>query len=803
MKKRLLGLFLVASTIFSASAQKIVAYYPYYASSASTLPYDKITDIFYGFIGTNGSGSLTASCTKDEGGSETVFEQSEWNTLRDLANAAGVNVHIAVGGANITNHLANSANGASRTTLVNDIVDFVSGNHSMNNKKIKGVDIDWEFPDNSTEIADHLELCKELRSALDAQGSLDGVHYDLSIAVGGSTRNMPGTFAKYHDDFLDTDVFQYIDFLNCMNYDLAYVTAYGSHNSPYLGAEAVVNRYVTNGINGVKLPAEKFILGVPFYGKGGSKDPEDGIAYKDFASIDALGDNDGHYDGHKYNSKPILEQKADLICQKGLGGFLIWEITQDDSQNSLLNAMNDRFTSSCSQYTCQSPVLGSDQTICGETVTLDAGITLESGESIKWYKNNVLISGANSVTYGANEAATYKAVISTSNGCEKFDEIILAPGGDLSVQVSNLGYICEDHDYSQSVDVTISGGGGYYNLYDAPSGGTKLQSVTAASFEITTTDVAADDQRTYYVEEPAGQTATVGPTGPYTDGTAGWPFFNPGSVVSEGGVDYDQDWTMQITTYSAITIQSIDFIFGYDPALGGNDNLSITVLNSSGSAVIQKDVELSAIDFSTTGDPKLNTVTVDITIENPGNYEISFKGTNTLMWMEKDWFSPKPTPEWPYIGTIGGANVISMTGTGNTDPDYAWDLTGNVVGMYNWVISTGTGSSSCGRVPFTVYHDCGTITGSEDQETFSSQMKVYPNPASDNLNITFNISESSETKIELINTLGSVVAINNLGLRSVGNQKVNISTSGLSEGIYLVKMTSGNMIRTEMIKIVK
>ena len=159
------------------------------------------------------------------------------------------------------------------------------------------------------------------------------------------------------------------------------------------------------------------------------------------------------------------------------------------------------------------------------------------------------------------------------------------------------------------------------------------------------------------------------------------------------------------------------------------------------------------------------------------------------MWMEKDWFSPKPTPEWPYIGTIGGANVISMTGTGNTDPDYAWDLTGNVVGMYNWVISTGTGSSSCGRVPFTVYHDCGTITGTEDEETFSSQMKVYPNPASDNLNITFNISESSETKIELINTLGSVVAINNLGLRSVGNQKVNITTSGLS-GIWLVLIFS-------------
>jgi GH18 family chitinase len=801
MKKRLLGVLLAGATFFGATAQKIVAYYPYYASTASTLPYDKVTDIFYGFIGTNGSGSLTASCTKDEGGSETVFEQAEWNLLRDLANAAGVNVHIAVGGANITNHLANSANGSSRTNLVNDIVDFVSGNHSLNSKKIKGVDIDWEFPDNPTEIANHLKLCQELRSALDVQGASDGVHYDLSIAVGGSSRNMPGTFAKYHDDFLDTDVFQYIDFLNCMNYDLAYVTAYGSHNSPLLGAEAVVNRYVTNGIDGVKLPAEKFILGVPFYGKGGSADPEDGIAYKNFASTAALNDADGVYGGHKYNSKPMLEAKADLICQKGLGGFLIWEITQDDSQNSLLNAMNDRFESSCAQYTCQSPALGSDKTICGETVDLNAGIALESGESISWYKNGVKINGATSETYGAEEAGTYKAVVSTSNGCEKFDEIVLSTGGDLSVDVSNLGLICEEYDYSESVDVTISGGGGYYNIFDAPSGGTKIQSVTSAPFQISETDVAVNDQRTFYVEEPAGQTATVGPTGPYTDGNAGWPFFSPNSSINDGGTIYDQDWSMQITTYSAITIQSIDFIFGYDPALGGNDKLSITVYNSSGSPVIEKEVELSAIDFSTVGNPLLNTITVDLAIETPGNYEISFKGTNTLMWLEKDWFSPAPNPEWPYVGEIGGANVISMTGTGNTDPDYSWDLTGNVVGMYNWVVSTGTGASSCGRVPFTIFHDCGTITSID--EAITSELKVYPNPAVNNINVTFDVAESTNAKVELLNTLGAIIASNDLGIAAVGNQTVSFATSGLSEGIYLVKVTTGNNLTTEVVRIVK
>ena len=797
MKKRLLGVLLAGATFFGATAQKIVAYYPYYASSANSIPYDKITDIFYGFIGTNGSGSLTVSCAKDGGGSETVFEQAEWNLIRNLADAAGVNVHIAVGGANITNHLANSANGSSRTTLVNDIVDFVSGNHTLNSEPIKGVDIDWEFPDNPTEIANHLELCKELRSALDIQGASDGVHYDLSIAVGGSTRNMPGTFAQYHDDFLDTDVFEYIDYLNCMNYDLAYINAYGNHNSPHAGAEAVVERYVTNGIDGVKLPAEKFLLGVPFYGKGGYNDPEDGISYKSFASNAALNDADGVYNGHKYNSKPMLEDKADLICQKGLAGFLIWEITQDDAENSLLNAMNDRFSSSCSQYSCQAPVLGSDKSICDETVTLDAAITLESDESIAWYKNGIKIGGATSETYNAEEAGTYKAIVSTSSGCEKFDEIVLTSGGELSVDITNLGYICEDLDYSESVDVTISGGGGYYNIYDAASGGTILQSVTSAPFQITKTDVAYDDQRTFYVEEPAGQTATIGPTGPLS-GSSDWSFTNPSYEIES---KYQQDWTMKFTTYSAITIQSIDFIFGYDGSLGGNDNLSLTVYNSSGSAIIEKDIELSAIQYSSMGEQSLNTITVDLEIETPGNYEISLLGTNTLIWIERSGHSPAPNPTWPYVGEIGGTNVISLTGTGNTDPDYSWDLSGNIIGMYNWVVSTGTGASACGRVPFTVFHDCGTVTSSE--EVITSQVKVYPNPAINNINVTFDVAESTNTRVELVNTLGAIIASNDLGVNTIGKQSVSFSTSGLSEGVYLVKVTTDNTLTTEVVRIVK
>ena len=184
MKKRLLGVLLLTATVFVAQAQKIVAYYPYYKSNYNSIDYAKLTDIFYGFIGTNAQGDLTVGSKRDNftnptylgymgGAYEQTFEQAEWNALRDLAQAAGVKVHIAIGGARITGHLAASAKPAYRANLISEIVDFVSGNHALNNTRITGVDLDWEFPESAEEIINHLALCKELRAALDTRGTTD------------------------------------------------------------------------------------------------------------------------------------------------------------------------------------------------------------------------------------------------------------------------------------------------------------------------------------------------------------------------------------------------------------------------------------------------------------------------------------------------------------------------------------------------------------------------------------------------------------------------------------------------------
>ena len=78
---------------------------------------------------------------------------------------------------------------------------------------------------------------------------------------------------------------------------------------------------------------------------------------------------------------------------------------------------------------CSLPALGKDTTLIGGTAVLDANITLQSGETIAWFKDGITIWNATGTTYPATQVGTYKAVVTgTVNGtaCTNEDEIIIS-----------------------------------------------------------------------------------------------------------------------------------------------------------------------------------------------------------------------------------------------------------------------------------------------------------------------------------------------------------------------------------------
>jgi len=71
------------------------------------------------------------------------------------------------------------------------------------------------------------------------------------------------------------------------------------------------------------------------------------------------------------------------------------------------------------------------------------------------------------------------------------------------------------------------------------------------------------------------------------------------------------------------------------------------------------------------------------------------------------------------------------------------------------------------------------------------ELKIYPNPSKNNLNIELNNKVYNEFKFEIINILGESISVSNNPF--IVENKVNIDISSLKNGVYILKTSSGIM----------
>jgi hypothetical protein len=85
---------------------------------------------------------------------------------------------------------------------------------------------------------------------------------------------------------------------------------------------------------------------------------------------------------------------------------------------------------------------------------------------------------------------------------------------------------------------------------------------------------------------------------------------------------------------------------------------------------------------------------------------------------------------------------------------------------------------------------CSICVGLDKAEE-SNLFSVYPNPASDALNVSFNTGTSEVMKLKLINSLGNVVYTETL--RTTGKISHTINVGVLAEGMYFLNVQGKNM----------
>ena len=293
----------------AASGFKIIGYIPGRSVDTASIQFDKLTHINFAF----------AIPAKNGGGLDALRNWDKLGALVKKSHASGVKVFISIGGWSVGDGGGDdsrfhriAADPEERNLFVVKTMQLVR------RFNLDGVDMDWEYPDIENRSAeDNVLLMRQLGDSLHA------VNKELTAAVVHYGNQGEGT---------KDEIFEIVDWLNLMAYDDD--KGQPVPHSPYSLAEKSINYWVKER----GLPPQKAVLGLPFYGKPRK---EKLSHYKDIlaAGADPMKDE---FDSVYYNGIATIKRKTELAKQEGLGGVMIWEISQDtNDERSLLRAIHE------------------------------------------------------------------------------------------------------------------------------------------------------------------------------------------------------------------------------------------------------------------------------------------------------------------------------------------------------------------------------------------------------------------------------------------------------------------------------
>ena len=200
---------------------------------------------------------------------------------------------------------------------------------------LDGIDLDWEYPTSSA---------AGISSSPDDTDNFTLLMRDIRQAIGkDKLLTMASVASARYVNF--RDILNVIDFVNIMSYDMAnaprpHSTLYRASIRGRLNWDDAVKAHIDAGV-----PAERLVLGMPFYGRGGKI-----LSNRDYRDIDFNGEytevwNDTAKVPYLINKEGTmvlgfdnvrsLSIKCEYILEKGLLGGMYWEYAADNDNADL------------------------------------------------------------------------------------------------------------------------------------------------------------------------------------------------------------------------------------------------------------------------------------------------------------------------------------------------------------------------------------------------------------------------------------------------------------------------------------
>ena len=171
---------------------------------------------------------------------------------------------------------------------------------------------------------------------------------------------------------------------------------------------------------------------------------------------------------------------------------------------------------------------------------------------------------------------------------------------------------------------------------------------------------------------------------------------------------------------------------------------------------------------------------------SPANANINVQASDVFFWAVD-----------AYTVT-GGKQEVGSTIT-LSGPNFVNQVTPTMFRFYAWNAESTVGTFRIDTVRFNGIS--GGSSGIADySQDLNSTIKIYPNPSNDGV-IYLDTKKINYSKIEVVNILGSVIAIENK--IATPTEKIKLDLNTLPSGTYFVRVTSGSKVYTERFFIAK